>query len=82
MRIKMLTLAAGPDGVFQPGDERDVADAVGKALVLARSAVCLDPTPTAEASYSHADAAVTESAVARHPGAESAVHPRGKSRGK
>ena len=33
MKVKMLTLMAGPDGTFQPGQEIDVSAKQGKALI-------------------------------------------------
>jgi len=41
MRVRMVTLAAGPDGVAPPGSEIDVADAVGVALCAAGYAVAV-----------------------------------------
>jgi hypothetical protein len=45
MRIKMKTVSSGPAGCFQPGDERDVSDAEGSALV--RGGYADDVTPRA-----------------------------------
>jgi hypothetical protein len=39
MRVKMTTLECGPLGTFNIGDEREVSDSHGAALVAARSAV-------------------------------------------
>lgn len=39
MRIKMLTIEAGPKGIWHPGDERTVPDDVGQALIDGRYAV-------------------------------------------
>jgi hypothetical protein len=39
MRIKHITLMAGPEGTFQPNTERDVPDGVGRALVAGRYAI-------------------------------------------
>ena len=33
IRVRHLTLAAGPDGVWQPGEVREHDDATGRALV-------------------------------------------------
>lgn len=33
MKIKMLTISAGPDGVIRPGDVIDVEKKEGKALI-------------------------------------------------
>lgn len=41
MKVRMVTLAAGPDGVTPPGSEIDVADAVGVALCAAGYAVAV-----------------------------------------
>jgi len=38
MKIKMKTLAAGPDGVWPPGSIRDVPEAEAKALIKGRYA--------------------------------------------
>lgn len=38
MKIKMKTLAAGPDGVWPPGSTRDVPEAEAKALIKGRYA--------------------------------------------
>ena len=43
MRIRMKTVSSGPSGCFQPGDERDVSDAEGAALV--RGGYADDVTP-------------------------------------
>jgi hypothetical protein len=41
----MLTLAAGPAGVFQPGSAHDVSDELGAALIASGAAVSLEPIP-------------------------------------
>jgi len=43
MRIKHLTLSAGPEGTFPAGTERDVADAEGRALVAGGYAIKISP---------------------------------------
>lgn len=42
MKIKMLTLAAGPDGVKHPGEIYDVDTKEGKALIEGRYAEAVD----------------------------------------
>lgn len=38
MRVKMLTLSAGPDGVFPAGSIREVSDRVGAEMIAGRYA--------------------------------------------
>ncbi|MBS1198153.1 MAG: hypothetical protein H6R18_1938 [Proteobacteria bacterium] len=47
MHIKHVTLYAGPEGSFQPGTEREVADQIGRALVAGNFAVELKRPETA-----------------------------------
>ena len=49
MLVKMLTLEAGPNGTFNPGDERPVSDDLGHQMVAAGYAVEIKPEslPTA-----------------------------------
>lgn len=42
MKIRMITLAAGPCGVFQPGKVYTVEDVVGAPMVAGAYAVRLD----------------------------------------
>ena len=56
MRVRMVTLAAGPDGIALPGSVIDVADAVGVALCAAGYAVAVagstgSPTGTGPAPH-------------------------------
>jgi hypothetical protein len=46
MRIKMTTLMAGPEGVFQPGAERELPTPQAQRLIQAGAAVAMDPEPT------------------------------------
>lgn len=48
MKIKMLTLAAGPDGVKHPGTIYDVDVKEGKALIEGRYAEAVDATAEQE----------------------------------
>lgn len=41
MRIKMITLECGPNGNFQPGEERTVSEDVGRRLIESRSAIAV-----------------------------------------
>ena len=66
MRIKMKTVSSGPAGCFQPGDERDVSDVEGAALV--RGGYADDVTPRATL---HVPQRVAEVAIA--PAAEVAA---------
>lgn len=50
MKIKMLTLAAGPDGVKHPGEIYDVNTKEGKALIEGRYAEAVDVTAEQEQS--------------------------------
>ena len=43
MRVKMTRLECGPDGTYQPGDERDVTEAHGQTLIDSGCAFSLDP---------------------------------------
>lgn len=43
MKIKLKTLMAGPDGVFQPGDVRDVSREQAIALVAGGYAEAFEP---------------------------------------
>ena len=44
MKVRMVTLMAGPDGVITPGSEIDVADVVGVAMIAQGYAVALPST--------------------------------------
>lgn len=48
MKVKMLTLAAGPDGVKHPGGIYDVDAKEGKALIEGRYAEAVDVTAEQE----------------------------------
>lgn len=48
MRIKMITLYAGPAGVMQAGEIHDVESAVAKALVDGRYAVAVQAATVVE----------------------------------
>ena len=66
MKIKMKTVASGPDGCFQPGDERIVSDAEGAALV--RGGYAEDVTPRATLHVSRSiEVAVAPTAEASDP---------------
>ena len=39
MKVKMMTLESGPNGSFQPGDEREVTEDHGRALIAGNHAV-------------------------------------------
>ena len=52
MKIKMITLSAGPDGARQPGRTYTVSDAEGKALVGGGYAVEVKSTDVAKADAS------------------------------
>jgi hypothetical protein len=43
IRVRHLTLAAGPEGVWQPGEVREHDDATGRALVDGGFAELLPP---------------------------------------
>ena len=45
MKIRMLTLAAGPDGVLQAGKIAEVPEAKARALIAGGYAVDLTPCP-------------------------------------
>jgi len=42
MKVRMLTTAAGPDGVYTAGEVWDAPDAEASALIAAGAAVALD----------------------------------------
>jgi len=48
MKIKMMTLYAGPGGVMTPGSVYDVDQKIGQALVAGKYAVRVDPQAVAE----------------------------------
>ena len=48
MKIRMLTLAAGPDGVLQAGKIAEVPEARARALIAGGYAVDLTPSPFPE----------------------------------
>jgi hypothetical protein len=50
MKIKLMTLMAGPSGVFLPGTIVDLPDLEARQLILGRYAVPVDPEPTPEAA--------------------------------
>ena len=53
MRVRFLTVAAGPSGVAMPGDEREVDEAAGRQMVAGGYAVALSvDAPPALASES------------------------------
>lgn len=54
MKIRMITLSAGPDGARQPGRTYTVSDAEGKALVGGGYAVEVKSTDVAKAAASSA----------------------------
>lgn len=43
MRVKMVSIESGPSGSFHPGDERDVSDHHGHALIAGRHAADITP---------------------------------------
>lgn len=45
MKIRMLTLAAGPDGVLQAGKIAEVPEATARALIAGGYAVAVEVTP-------------------------------------
>jgi hypothetical protein len=47
MRVVMVTIAAGPEGVWLPGMEVDVTDAVGANLIAQGYAVAVTMAPPA-----------------------------------
>ncbi|QDV34023.1 hypothetical protein [Tautonia plasticadhaerens] len=49
MRVRLHSLAAGPDGVLQPG-EHDLAEAFARALVAGGYAVPIDADATPESA--------------------------------
>lgn len=50
MKVRMLTIMAGPSGSAHPGKVLDVDDATGREWVKRHFAVAMDPAPeTAEA---------------------------------
>ena len=60
MRVRMLRLAAGPGGVFQPGAEMTVADAEGVELIRRGYAV---PVPEAHETATSAPTEVRQPAA-------------------
>lgn len=45
MRVRMVTLAANPDGILTPGTIIDIDDAMAAAMIAAGSAVAIDAPP-------------------------------------
>jgi len=39
MKVKMLTLSASPEGVFHPGDQREISEEKGKQMIQGNYAV-------------------------------------------
>lgn len=71
MKVKLRTLAAGPDGITQPDSILNVSDATGKHLVATGHAVEVDePKETA------AEAPKRERAVAGRRSVEKADAPQ------
>ena len=48
MKVRMRTLAAGPDGVFSPGEVVDLPEREASALVKGGYAESIGETPSAE----------------------------------
>lgn len=75
MKIRMLTLAAGPDGVLQAGKIAEVPEATARALIAGGYAVDLTPCPFpnplqgAEAAREGEEEGGDELEDARAPGA-------------
>lgn len=68
MRVRMLTLAAGPMGVFPPGSVREVSESDAAALIGGGFAVPVDVPRTAAPIVETATVAPTETASTRAPG--------------
>lgn len=63
MRVKMLTTAAGPDGVFLAGQVVDVKDELGKAFVAGGYAEAVDKLrPVESAAIEPPEKAVLQTA--------------------
>ncbi len=45
MRIRMITLAAGPEGIWRPGQILDVTPAAARQMTLGGFAVALEEPP-------------------------------------
>jgi hypothetical protein len=78
MRVRYLTLSAGPDGVIQPGDVRDVPEVWALALIAAGSAVAVDAPRTRQEPVQTAIAKPEEKAVTHEP--QSTHRPGGNAR--
>lgn len=48
MKIKLLTLMAGPEGTFPPGSLLDIEEIKAKALINGKYAVSMEPEPEIE----------------------------------
>lgn len=68
MRVRMVTLAAGPAGIWRPGEVVEVDVATASTLLAAGAAVALDMP--AAGDVEQADAAPADA-----PGVEHAVAP-------
>lgn len=67
MRVRYITLSAGPDGVIQPGTEQEVPESRGLALIAAGSAVALDAPQSRQSPVQTAVKAPEEKAVTHEP---------------
>jgi len=63
----MKTVSSGPAGCFQPGDERDVSDAEGSALVRGGYADDVTPRATLHVQQRVAEVAVAPAATVSDP---------------
>lgn len=72
MRVRMLTKAAGPSGIWPEGSVQDVSDGMGKALIGSGFAEAVDVEPPSDP-----DPVARETADAP-PRAEQATAPQTK----
>lgn len=76
MRVLLKTIAAGPAGVFLPG-EREVPDELGRQFVAAGFAVPVDQPPPGAGAPASVEAATAPEAPATATAPEAARRRRG-----
>ncbi len=79
MRVRMLTLEAGPSGTFPIGSEREVSDEHGRQLVAGRYAVDITP-PVAVIETASLKPAEVATVAAEEVAAVAPVETRGRRR--
>jgi hypothetical protein len=66
MRVRYKTLAAGPDGVFRIGDEAEVTEQLGAALVSGGYADAIGVKAIASVAVQQVKEALASPAPAKH----------------